>query len=139
MVTFYLLAPGLARYCHMTGAAYDITVHYLRVDAAGFLFMSLTLVGSAALRGVANMRTPMVIFAAINTINVVASLTLVYGLGPFPRMGVTGIVAGTLTARVCGAALMLAVLARGRAGLRLRGRELPVSWARSWRCRACTT
>lgn len=127
MVLFYALAPWLARYCHMTGVAYDITVHYLRVDALGYLFMSITLVGSAALRGVANMRTPMLIFTAINAFNVVASLTLVYGLGPFPQMGVSGIVAGTLTARTLGAALMLIVLIRGGAGLKLHRRELPVS------------
>ncbi|MCH7995842.1 MAG: MATE family efflux transporter, partial [Planctomycetes bacterium] len=127
---FFLLAPGLARYCRMTDEAFDITVSYLRIDAVGHIFMSVTLVGSAALRGVGNMRTPMLIFALINAINVVASCTLVFGLGPFPEMGITGIVAGTLTARIFGAVLMLFVLFRGRGGVVLRLHELTTSWNR---------
>ena len=127
---FFLLAPGLARYCRMTDEAFDITVSYLRIDAVGHIFMSVTLVGSAALRGVGNMRTPMLIFALINAINVVASCILVFGLGPFSEMGITGIVAGTLTARVLGAALMLFVLFRGRGGVVLRLHELTTSWNR---------
>ncbi|MHC4696364.1 MAG: MATE family efflux transporter [Planctomycetota bacterium] len=129
----YTLAPWLASYCRMTGRAAVITITYLRVDAVGYIFMSVLLVGSAGLRGVGNMRTPLAIYAVINAINVIASLTLVYGLGPFPSLGVNGIVGGTLTARILGAFLMLFVLARGRAGVRLRRCELPISRARTWR------
>ena len=126
VIFFYLLAPLLASYCRMTGPTYRIAVTYLRVDAIGHLFLALTIVGAAALRGVGNMRTPMLIYAAVNVVNVITSLTLVYGVGPIPSLGVNGIVAGTLTARVTGAALMLITLARGRSGLQLRLRELIV-------------
>lgn len=129
LVFLYTSAPWLARYSNMTGQRYDITVHYLQVDAVGHMFMSLTLVGSAALRGVGDMRTPMFIFAIINAVNVVASCIYVYGMG----MGVNGIVAGTVTARVVGAFLMVIVLLRGRSGLILRRSELSMVWARTWR------
>ena len=127
---FFVLAPGLARYCRMTDEAFDITVNYLRTDAVGHFFMSITLVGSAALRGVGNMRTPMLIFTLINAVNVVASYSYVYGVGAFPEMGVRGIVAGTLTARIFGAALMLFVLFRGNRGVALRLHELIPLWKR---------
>jgi putative MATE family efflux protein len=132
-VLVYTLAPWFAWYCRMGGEAYRITVNYLRVDAVGHMFMSLTLVGCAALRGVGNMRTPMYLFAIINTVNVIASFTLVYGLGPFPALGVQGIVGGTVTARVLGAFLILLLLAQGSAGLKLCRGELPLAWGRAWR------
>jgi len=117
----------------MTGEGFDITVQYLRIDAVGHVFMSITLVGSAALRGAGNMRTPMLIYALINGINAAASCAYVYGIGPFPVMGVKGIVCGTLTARLIGAALMVAVLVRGRTGITLRWSELRIHGARAKR------
>ncbi len=120
----YALAPWFADQQKMVGEARAITVHYLRWDAAGHMVMALTLVGCAALRGVGNMRTPMIVFAIINGFNVVVSLSLVYGLGPLPALGVYGIVGGTVSARALGAVVMVTLLIRGRAGIRLRAREL---------------
>lgn len=124
MVLIFLCAPAFAWYCNMTGDAYSITVEYLRIAALGHLFLSPALVGSAALRGIGNMRTPMIIFSVINVINIIASISFVYGLGPCPRLGVTGIVIGTVIARFLGTILMLTVLIRGRAGIRLKWKEL---------------
>lgn len=129
----YLLSPAFATYCRMTGETYDITVRYLRIESIGHLMMSITIVGAAALRGVGNMRTPMMIYAVINAVNIVASVGLVYGLGPLPELGVTGIVTGTLVARLLGAALLIAVYGRGRAGLRLVVHQLPIAWSRAKR------
>ncbi|MFQ5414609.1 MAG: MATE family efflux transporter [Phycisphaerae bacterium] len=124
LALIFAIAPWLAKQQHMTGETYAITVHYLRMDAIGHAFMSITIVGSAALRGAGNMRTPMFVFAVVNAFNIVVSLSLVYGLGPLPPLGVSGIVGGTVSARTLGALIMIVVLARGRAGLRLRPREL---------------
>ncbi|MCH7840898.1 MAG: MATE family efflux transporter [Planctomycetes bacterium] len=125
----YALAPILARYCNMTGNEFEMTVQYLQTGAVGHLLLSLTLVGCAALRGVGNMRKPMLIFAAINAVNVVASLTLVYGFGPVPAMGIQGIVGGTVIARTVGAFLIVIVLIRDRSGLALTWRRLPLTRA----------
>lgn len=125
----YTLAPWLASYTNMTGEAYTIAVDYLRIDAYGHMFMSLTLIGCAALRGVGNMRTPMVLFAIINTINIAASCTFVYVLD----LGVNGIVGGTLLARTIGGLLTLLILVRGRVGLTMIGSELPLVWSRAKR------
>ncbi len=128
-VGLWTLAPWVARFSNMSGETFDITTTYLRVDSVGHMFMSLTLVGCAALRGVGDMRTPMFLFAIINTINVIASCLFVYGFG----MGVDGIVFGTVTARTLGSVLTVAVLVRGRAGLILRRSELRMAWERMWR------
>ncbi len=123
------LAPAVAHLSNMSGEAYVITTTYLRIDAVGHMLMSLTIVGCAALRGVGDMRTPMLLFGMINAINVAASCVLVYGFG----LGVHGIVGGTVTARCLGGLLTVAVLIRGRAGLTLRWNELRIKWDQAWR------
>jgi putative MATE family efflux protein len=132
-VLAYELAPWFARYCRMTGQTHRIAVDYLRLDAVGHLAMSVMIVGCAGLRGVGNMRTPMLIYAIINIVNVVFSWCLVYGTGPFPRMGVNGIVAGTVIAKIAGATITVALLAGGRRGLELLWSEMPIAWKSTWR------
>lgn len=66
------------------------------------------------------MRTPMYVLGFVNVLNVLLSSTLVFGLGPIRPWGIDGIVAGTVTARICGGLVMLAVLSRGVHDLKLR-------------------
>ncbi len=120
----YLGAPLFADMQNMDGETYGIVVRYLRLDGIGLIFTSITLVGAAALRGSGDMRTPMMILGVVNVLNVIVSWTLVHGAGPFPALGIDGIVAGTVVARFSGGMLMLLVLARGRGGLQLHRREL---------------
>ena len=129
----YMLAPWFTAYCRLTGDAETIAVTYLRTEAFGHVAFSMTLVGCAAFRGVGNMRTPMVIFAAINVVNVVTSCGLVYGWGPLPEVGVNGIVGGTVIARYLGAILTVILLVGGKYGLRLHARELSLSLDRAAR------
>jgi putative MATE family efflux protein len=116
----YLLAPSFALWQNMHGATHDITVQYLRVDAISYIGWAFTLVGGAALRGAGDMRTPMKVLAIVNAFNVILSWSMVYGLGPFPELGVKGIVIGTLCSRLIGGALITTVLLFGKQGLKLQ-------------------
>ncbi len=129
----YAAAPSLAAAFNMAGEAKEITINYLRIEAFGHFPMSVTLVACAAFRGIGRMRVPMFVFAVINTVNVVASVSLVHGYGPMPQLGVNGIVTGTLTARALGTLIILFVLVSGRAGLKLRRAELPITPTRASR------
>ncbi|HUU83123.1 MAG TPA: MATE family efflux transporter [Phycisphaerae bacterium] len=122
----FLLAPSFARLQDMTGETYRITVMYLRLDSLALTFTSLTLVGSAALRGAGDTRTPLKIFALVNVFNALLSAALVFGVGPFPTMGVLGIVLGTVAARVLGGLIMIGVLIRRPGPLRLHWSALPL-------------
>jgi Na+-driven multidrug efflux pump len=68
----------------------------------------------------------MLIFGFVNIVNMTASSVLAYGIGPFPRWGIDGIVAGTLIARYTGLALLLMGMAGGVGGLKLIRRELRI-------------
>lgn len=120
------LAGVIARFILPEDAAARIAARYLRLDSIGLIFSSLGYMGAAALRGSGNMRAPMLIFAVVAAMNVLASTLLVFGMGPVPGLGIDGIVLGTVVARVTGGTLMTLVLARGVSGLRLRVTELRV-------------
>ncbi|WP_437228733.1 MATE family efflux transporter [Planctomicrobium sp. SH661] len=108
----------------LEGRAAEIGQRFLRLDAIGLVFASVSLVIAAALRGCGDMRTPMWLFAAVNVVNVICSTGLVYGWGPLPELGVDGIVIGTVIARTSGGLLFLACLWRGKKGLTFDTHEL---------------
>lgn len=105
---------------NMQGLQRQIAVEYLRLDACGQFFAGWTLIGNAALRGTGDMRSPLLVLGVTNIVNILVATACVNGLGPFPEMGVTGIVTGTVTAQICGASLMTLMLFSGRSRLHLQ-------------------
>lgn len=79
---------------------------WLRASGPSFLFMGLMLVGSAALRGAGDTRTPLVIMLISNAVNITTAWTLTRGL----NWGVAGNGIGATAGNVAGGALVLAVL-----------------------------
>lgn len=122
----FLAAPLFARAFNMNGEAFEVTVTYLRIESLGHFFHSITIVASASFRGIGRMKIPMVVFALMNLMNVVCSVTFMYGLGPAPRLGVNGIVTGTVFAQIVGACTIVAILAQGKAGLQLHLRDMMI-------------
>jgi putative MATE family efflux protein len=113
-----------------------ISLMQLEGDAAGHAWIYLSVlipvipmimferVGIACLHGAGDTVTGLVIKIIVNIVNVVISASLVTGWGPFPNLGWMGIAVGTAAAHLTGGLLLLAVFARGRAGLRLRRKSL---------------
>lgn len=97
----------------------EIVSHYMRIDACGYIGTAISLAAAASLRGVGDTRTPMWILGFVNLLNMIFSPAFVFGVGPWPAMGLDGIVAGTVLARLSGGLLMLFVLSRGVSGLKL--------------------
>ncbi len=122
-VMLYVAAPLFTDLLGMTGEARGIAIHYLHVDSLCYFFTGFTLVGGAILRASGDTRTPMLIYVIVSVFNVFAAYSFVYGLGPLPGMGVSGIVVGTVCARVFGGLLMVGGYARGFHGLRLSLRQ----------------
>lgn len=81
---------------------------YLLVSAAAVPAMLLVLAATGALRGVLDLRTPLVVTVAVNLLNVVLSIALVHGAG----LGVEGAAAGTAIAQWTAALWLVAVVLR---------------------------
>ncbi|MET0446940.1 MAG: MATE family efflux transporter [Aeromicrobium sp.] len=97
-------AAALSSSDQVAGFARD----YLVVSALGVPAVLLMLAATGALRGVLDLRTPLVVTIAANVLNVVLNLLLVYGLDGSVR----GAAAGTVIAQWCAAAWLVAVVVR---------------------------
>jgi len=86
----------------------------------GVPFMFIASSASAVLRGEGDMRTPMVIMGLAVGLNVLLDWLLIFGVGPFPRLGIAGAAIATAAARFFSAALLLAYVLVGRGEVKVR-------------------
>ncbi len=94
---------------------------YMRIVAAGAIFMVLTMCVAAALRGAGDTTTPMKVNTFCNVLNVIGNYVLIYGKLGFPRMGVAGAALSTSVSRAIAFLLIMRVVTGGRFVLRLKG------------------
>lgn len=103
-----VLAEPLVSLMGGEGQAADYAVTYLRIAAIGFPAAFLALGGQGYLRGVADLRTPLVILIAGNVANVVLEVLFVYGFG----WGIEGSAWGTAIAQLAMGAAFIVVIVR---------------------------
>jgi putative MATE family efflux protein len=90
------------------GRVGDLAVDYLRIGSFGLPFALIALAGQGYLRGVSDLRTPLVIVVVANVANVVLNVVFIYGLD----WGLSGSAAATVVAQAgMGAAFVWALLA----------------------------
>ena len=110
------LAPEIADLMGVEAQTADYAVTYMRIAALGLPFAFLTLGGQGYLRGVADLRTPLVIVIAANVVNLVLELLFVYGFG----WGIEGSAWGTVIAQAgMGAAFIVVIVRAARGDTRL--------------------
>jgi len=78
-----------------TGETAEMAVSYLRISALGVPFAMIALAGQGFLRGVGNLRAPLVILVAANAANAALEVLFVYGFG----WGLAGSAWGTVIAQ----------------------------------------
>lgn len=103
----------------LEGEAAHLATQYCRIVTPVIPAIMVEQVGAACLRGAGDTVTGFLIKAIVNAINMVVSASLVVGWGPIPRLGWEGLAIGTACGHGVGGLVLLVVLLRGRAGLRL--------------------
>jgi MATE family, multidrug efflux pump len=117
-VLIALLAEPIVALIGGRGQTAVLAVQYLRIAVIGLPFAFLTLGGQGYFRGVADLRTPLVIEVAANGLNVVLEVLFVYGFD----WGLRGAAAGTAIAQACmglGFIVWMLHLSHARFSLRL--------------------
>ena len=112
------LAGPIVSVFGVDGKTADYAVLYLRIAAVGVPSAFLAIGGQGFLRGVSDLRTPLVIVIAGNAVNVVLELLFVYGFD----WGIAGSAWGTAIAQTAmGVGMAWAILRRvGRGSIALR-------------------
>jgi MATE family multidrug resistance protein len=133
----FLLARSLLR---LTGAPPDVEevgAPYLRIMFLAAPAMLTMFLFASSMQGAGDSRSPLVLTASVNIVNVFLNWVLIFGNLGFPQMGVTGAAWGTFIARSLGAVAALALLSSGRFAIAVRWRAhlrpAPDLWVRVFR------
>jgi putative MATE family efflux protein len=123
-LVFELFGPALFALLGAKDAALVQAVAYARVAFLGSAAVWLVNLLAAVLRGAGNMKTPSAVLLLTAVAQVVIGGVCGLGLGPVPRFGMAGVAAGQVVASAIGAALLIAQLLSGRAGVTLALRSV---------------
>ncbi|MCP4609250.1 MAG: MATE family efflux transporter, partial [Planctomycetes bacterium] len=93
---------------------------YTRIVFCGSLFLMLLFVVNSMFRGTGDTRTPMITLGISSIINIILDPLLIFGLGPFPRLGVTGAAIATVIGQGIGAVMNLIILYKGTSRITIR-------------------
>ena len=92
---------------------------YTEIVFGGTLAVVLLFLNNAIFRGAGDASVAMRVLFVSNLINLLLDPCFIFGLGPFPRLGVTGAAVSTLIGRSCGVLFQLWILTNGRSRVRL--------------------
>ena len=121
-----LFAPRLLGAMGGSAAVVEIGGTFARVMLGGSVTVILLFLINAAFRGAGDPTVAMRTLWLANGINIVLGPCLVFGWGPFPRLGVTGAAIATTIGRGVGVLYQLRALAAGRGHLSVRREHLAV-------------
>ncbi len=87
----------------LMGATQDIlsiTLQYSTIIFGAFSVVFIAFICNSMLRGVGDMKTPMRALVASSLLNVVLDPLFIFGIGPFPMMGIRGAAVASVISRV---------------------------------------
>jgi putative MATE family efflux protein len=106
---------------------------YMRIWYIGTIFVVVPMVGNNAIRATGDTKTPSLVMLVAITVNVIFDPLLIFGLGPFPQMGLRGAALATVMARATTFTVALLVLFRREKMITLKlpsASEIFSSWRR---------
>lgn len=122
-----IFAPQLLRLMGGSPQIVAIGTTYTRVLLGGSGVVLMLFLNNAIFRGAGDAAIAMRLLWVSNIINLALDPCLIFGLGPFPRLGVTGAAVATFTGRSIGVAYQFYRLFRGTERIRVLARQLRIN------------
>jgi putative MATE family efflux protein len=119
-------APDLLRLMGATPQIVAIGSSYTRIALGGCGAVMLLFLNNAIFRGAGDAAIAMRLLWVSNIINLILDPCLIFGWGPFPKLGVTGAALATLTGRSIGVLYQFYRLLRGTERIRILRRQIRI-------------
>jgi putative MATE family efflux protein len=116
----------------LIGATPDIMEYskqYFVIISYGAPLVILSVVMSSLIRGSGDAVKPMIIMVSGTVVNIVLDPFMIFGIGPFPEMGVAGAAWATVIAQACAAAIGLYFFFGRKTSFRIRPAHLRPDWS----------
>jgi putative MATE family efflux protein len=132
-VPLYFFAPHLLGLMGASPAIIASGVNYTRIVLGGSGIVLMLFLNNAIFRGAGDAAIAMRLLWVSNILNLILDPCLIFGLGPFPRMGVTGAALATFTGRGIGVLYQFYRLGKGTERLQILSRHMRLQGAVLWR------
>jgi len=118
------LAPELLRLMGASPAIVSVGSSYARIDMGGCFVVTLLILNNAVFRGAGDAAIAMRVLWLANGINLILDPCLIFGLGFFPHLGVTGAATATVIGRSVGVIYQFYCLMKGGKHIRVLVRHI---------------
>ena len=132
-VPFFFIAPKLLAAMGASPAIIASGVNYTRIALGGSGIVLLLFLNNAIFRGAGDAAIAMRLLWVSNILNLILDPCLIFGLGPFPKMGVAGAALATFSGRGIGVLYQFYRLGKGTERLRILARHMRIQADVLWR------
>ena len=129
----FLFAPNLLRLMGASSEIVAVGSGYTRICLGGSCAVLLLFLNNAIFRGAGDAAIAMRLLWVSNIINLILDPCLVFGWGPFPRLGVTGAALATFTGRSIGVIYQFYRLLKGTERIHILTRQVRIHVSVLWR------
>src|SRR6266705_3005881 len=125
----FFYAPRLLQLMGASPQVIAVGSSYARIALGGSGAILMLFLNNAIFRGAGDAAIAMRLLWVSNIINLILDPCLIFGWGPFPRLGVTGAALTTFTGRSIGVGYQFYRLLRGTERIRILRQQLRVNWS----------
>jgi putative MATE family efflux protein len=115
-----LSIDGLFSLLGAEGMVLEYVHQYMSIWFLGLALIVVPQVGNASIRATGDTKTPAMIMVSVLTVNIILDPLLIFGLGPFPELGLQGAALATLISQGIALVLGLIVLRRRKLLMMIR-------------------
>jgi putative MATE family efflux protein len=126
-------APSLLRLMGASPQIIAVGSGYARIALGGGGAILMLFLNNAIFRGAGDAAIAMRLLWVSNIINLILDPCLIFGVGPFPKLGVTGAALATFTGRSIGVLYQFYRLLRGTERIRILRRQIQLNFSVLWR------